>query len=39
MMRRSRLFMGLKWKGRPLFFTLSAAVVALSRSSSMRNSR
>jgi hypothetical protein len=35
----SRLFMGLKRKGMPVLFTLSAAVRALSRSSSMRSRR
>jgi hypothetical protein len=39
MMRRSRLLMGLKWNGRRVRFTLSAAVMALSRSSSIRKVR
>ena len=37
--RRSRLFMGLKRKGWPVRFTLSAAAAALMRSSSMRSAR
>ena len=39
MMRRSRLLMGLKWNGRPVCFTRSAAATALKRSSSMRSKR
>jgi hypothetical protein len=39
MMRRSRLFIGLKWNGIRVFFTFSAAVSALRRSSSMRSAR
>ena len=39
MMRRSRLLIGLKWNGRPVCFTRSAAATALKRSSSMRSSR
>ena len=39
MIRRSRLFMGLKWNGTRVFFTFSAAVSALSRNSSMRRAR
>jgi hypothetical protein len=32
-MRRSRLFMGLKWNGMRVFFTRSAAACALMRNS------
>ncbi len=39
MMRRSRLFIGLKWNGRRVCFTFSAAVTALKRSSSIRSIR
>jgi hypothetical protein len=38
-MRRSRLLIGLKWKGVCVFFTFSAAVIALIRSSSILNTR
>jgi len=39
MTRRLGLFIGLKRNGTPVRFTFSAAVMALSRSSSMRSRR